>query len=583
MRNDMSDEALSHYLQGIEARLARIEQTLALCNEAAPQTLAEVQGAEPSDKVQNQPTTESRPVSSAFAALDHAPTSAAPVPKSAHARPPRQASNQPSNLDATRLLGWSGATALVLAALYLIRLGIDSGWLTPLRQLGLAAFGGGALIVGGLLLRRLDRQYASFLPAAGVVVLFATVYGAHLYYGLIDSEAAVFGIIAVSMLTLWLGALFESEIYALFAVLGTYTAPIFLPELRGDIGGLVIYFSVWSLAFSYFALKLQRRSVYLLAMYLALIVFSFLFEQHLRTQWQGALLFQTLQFAIFLGAAVLFSLRNNTPMSNGDAGFHFPALLLFYALQYDLLDRHLPELAPWIALGSAAALLAAYLFARERLGGNPAARSLVSAYIALVLVHSVYMNLLPDGFGPWVGLALILGLRLLFSARSDNEGMLASWPFMLAAGIILLINVARVLLNADMGEVPASGLLLVLYPALGYFSYFSLRRDADSARWAPALLILAHVSAMTAAAHLIDTQALVSVAWLAVASAALAAGFMLQDRRLGQSSLLLFLLAGLKIMLFDLADTTPLLRVGVLLVLGVTLYAGGWVYRKLPE
>ncbi len=541
----MSDNPLEQRLGAIEARLALIEQAL------APQPPP--------------------------------PTPAVAKPAPAREAWPRPAPAPRSSFDTTQILGWSGATALVLAAIYLIRLGIDSGWLTPVRQLAIAVFGAAALIGGGLLLCRHDRQYAAFLPAAGIVVLFATVYGAHLYYGLIGGQAAVFGVIAVALLALWLGSVFASELYALFAVAGSYTAPLFLPELRGGMGDLVIYFSAWSLAFSFYALKLQRRSVYLLAMYLALIVFSLLFERYLREAWQGALLFQTLQFVIFLAAAVTFSMRQGQPMSTTEAVFHFPALLLFYALQYDLLDRHLPELAPWIALGSAAALLAAYLFARKRLHDNPAARSLVSAYIALVLVHSVYMNLLPDGFGPWVGLAMIFGLRLLFTLRSDNESALASWPFLLAAGIILLINVARVLLNSDMGDVPASGLLLVLYPALGYFSYFSLRRDADSARWAPALLILAHVSAMTAAAHLIDTPALVSVAWLAVASAALAAGFMLQDRRLGQSSLLLFLLAGLKIMLFDLADTTPLLRVGVLLVLGVTLYTGGWVYRKLPE
>jgi len=560
----MSDDALEQRLAAIEARLARIELGL---DTQAPNALAkEVASVRVS-------------ASSAFAALDDAGTARRVVAKSGQAEVPHAA----SNLDATRLLGWSGATALVLAALYLIRLGIDSGWLTPLRQLGLAAFGGGALIVGGLLLRRLDRQYAAFLPAAGIVVLFATVYGAHLYYGLITGETAVFAVVGIALLALWLGALFESELYGLFAVLGSYTAPLFLPELRGDMGSLVIYFTVWSLAFSFYALMQQRRSVYVLAMYLALIVFSWLFELHLRGQWQGALLFQSLQFAIFLAAAALFALRSATPMSKSDAWLHFPALLLFYALQYDLLNRHLPELAPWIALITAAVLLGAYLLIRTRLGTSGlAARGLVSAYLALVLVHSVYLNLLPESLAPWVGLALILVVRALLTLRENEDTVLASWPFIWAALAIVLFNVVRVLFNWEMQSVPASPLVLLLYPALSYFAYLKLRDDALIRTWTPALLIFAHLSAMTAAVHLIDTPALVSVAWLAVASVALAGGFMLQDRRLGQSSLLLFLLAGLKIILFDLAGTEALLRVGVLLILGVSLYAGGWVYRKLP-
>ena len=569
MRNETNNDALAQRLAAIEARLMQIEQALKLPHGNVPESVA---AATVADSV-------SMPKSSAFAALGDVTAQRAPAPR---AEAKRSAQHEHS-FDATQLLGWSGATALVLAAIYLIRLGIDSGWLTPVRQLALAAFGGGALIVGGVLLRRLDRQYAAFLPAAGIVVLFASVYGAHLYYGLITGETAVFAVVGIALLALWLGALFESELYGLFAVLGSYTAPLFLPELRGDMGSLVIYFTVWSLAFSFYALMQQRRSVYVLAIYLALIVFSWLFELHLRGQWQGALLFQSLQFAIFLAAAALFALRSATPMSKSDAWLHFPALVLFYALQYDLLNRHLPELAPWIALITAAVLLGAYLLIRTRLGTSGlAARGLVSAYLALVLVHSVYLNLLPESLAPWVGLALILVVRALLTLREKEDALLASWPFMWAALAIVLFNVVRVLFNWEMQDVPASPLVLLLYPALSYFAYLKLRDDALIRTWAPALLIFAHLSAMTAATHLIDTPALVSVAWLAVASVALAGGFMLQDRRLGQSSLLLFLLAGLKIILFDLAGTEALLRVGVLLILGVSLYAGGWVYRKLP-
>ena len=34
-------------------------------------------------------------------------------------------------------------------------------------------------------------------------------------------------------------------------------------------------------------------------------------------------------------------------------------------------------------------------------------------------------------------------------------------------------------------------------------------------------------------------------------------------------------------MLFDLSSATPQVRIGLLVILGVTLYAGGWMYRKV--
>jgi uncharacterized membrane protein len=87
----------------------------------------------------------------------------------------------PRPVAVTQILGWSGAAALVLAAVYFIRLAVDAGWLTPARQVGVAALCGVGLIWIGFALRKADRRYASLLPAAGTVILFITVFGAHLF------------------------------------------------------------------------------------------------------------------------------------------------------------------------------------------------------------------------------------------------------------------------------------------------------------------------------------------------------------------------------------------------------------------
>ena len=66
-----------------------------------------------------------------------------------------------------------------------------------------------------------------------------------------------------------------------------------------------------------------------------------------------------------------------------------------------------------------------------------------------------------------------------------------------------------------------------------------------------------------------------------VALACLALAFQARDKLLGKSSLLIFAASAGKVLLFDLAEATPLVRIACLVVLGVTLYAGGWMYRKV--
>jgi uncharacterized membrane protein len=55
----------------------------------------------------------------------------------------------------------------------------------------------------------------------------------------------------------------------------------------------------------------------------------------------------------------------------------------------------------------------------------------------------------------------------------------------------------------------------------------------------------------------------------------------MDNKTLGQSSLLIFAGSGLKVLLFDLSNTPSLVRVLTLVVVGATLYAGGWIYQRI--
>jgi len=129
----MNVDQLDTKLAQVEARLSRIESKLALPKIAATP-----------------------------------PAKPAKMPQTAEAALISTASQPDQNASITNLLGWSGATALVLAAVYLVRLAIDAGWLTPERQVGIAVLAGLVLIGIGLALRHINRQYASLLPAGGI-------------------------------------------------------------------------------------------------------------------------------------------------------------------------------------------------------------------------------------------------------------------------------------------------------------------------------------------------------------------------------------------------------------------------------
>jgi uncharacterized membrane protein len=492
----------------------------------------------------------------------------------------RNAASGPSS--ATRVLGWTGATAMVLAAVYLIRLAIDSGLLTPGRQIALAVMGAFVLIGLGLSLRRASREYASLLPAGGIVILFASVYGAHIYYQLIPAQVAAIAVMLTCLGALWLGRLFESQLYALFAVVGSYSAPFLLPSLRNSITDLVVYYSAWSVLFCVYSVWIGQRRVYLLAAYMALLGFEAIWRLGAGGEWMAALVFQTIQLIVFAIGTVVYSIRRNNPMDMDTALAHLPALLIFYFLQYSLMQTHMPIMAPWVMLASAAVVILCYLAARLLMKTSHEAGSmLVGSYAALVLFHAGYVESIPAHMEPWLALMLFPLLGLYVVMRGNVTSVVL--PIRLAAGLIFVINFLRVLANVEMDGVPGDDVLTLLYALELYGGYYFVRRMPALKDFCGPLLYAGHISALAAAVQLSSGRFMVSLIWGVLALGCLAIALRYSDKILGKSSLLVFTAAAGKVLLYDLSGAMPLVRIASLLILGITLYAGGWLYRKVDE
>ncbi len=491
--------------------------------------------------------------------------------------PPGRPGDHPALV--TSILGWGGAIALVLAAAYLIRLAIDVGWLTPMRQVALAAIGGFLLIGAGFALRESSREYAGLLPAGGIAILFLSIYGAHVFYAFIGTAPAVAAVVFVCALSLWLCRAFASDLYALFAVAGSYSAPFLLIGLRGSMTDLVVYFSAWSVVFSVFAIWHARRLIYLLALYLALIGFDLLWRTRAPGEWIPALVFQTVQFVIFAVATAAFSIRHRAPLTSAVALWHLPAILLFYFLQYALLSRHLPAWAPWLAVASAVAVGALYAITRRVLRRPlPGGELLLWAYVALVLFHAGYIESVPKAWAPWVAFVMVPVVAVATLRRGGwKQG---AWPIWVAVAILFLANYLRIIFNQDLEGVTAGWLLAIAYALLLYGGYYFSRTRPALGSVEALLLYPGHVCTMAAAVHLIEEPIVESMAWGGVALACLGLSLWWRDRTLRKSSLLLFAATAVKVLLYDLRDAPPVARVVGLAVLGLTFYVGGLLYQR---
>ncbi len=475
-------------------------------------------------------------------------------------------------------LALAAVICFVLAAGFIIKLSIESGWLTPARQIGLAALLGFSLIGTGLTLMRQDREYASFLPGAGVIVLYLAAFAAHRYYNLITFEVALAAMSCISGLCIWLYTQMKDDLYAITAAAGAYVAPIVLGFNAGAEFTLW-YFLLCSVAFSAISTWVESRTLTFISAYLAILMTGLIGIELYADRLVATIL--ALHFAVFTVGTYLYSRQNRTPLTEEQGWCFLPVLLTFYALEYFFINRIDPGLAPWMSLGFAFFLLALWVLARRLFPESPGSRLLVLAFTTVVGFHSVYLELLPDDFRPWL-FALIMFVAAFLPSRAQT----AAWRIpLLGICAILIIEYVEVLFYLFADKENALPVAAAAFAGLWAVIIHKEGRLTGTENQGHTLLAAAHLIAVPALYRLAyDIGSLaVSASWLFYAVCVMLYAFRRRDEIMAKSALVVLAFAAGKALLYDAANAPTLVRILCLLLTGAVLYGCGMLMRKIAR
>jgi hypothetical protein len=159
--------------------------------------------------------------------------SAAPVPPEAGA-PVREGAKISSPIDwesfvGVKLFSWIAGVFLTIGAILFLRYSIDHGWLSEPVQMAIGIAAGASLLV--LCELRAARRYAvtaNALDAAGLAILFATLFAAHARWGILGPIATFVSLAAVAALAVFLAVRHDSTFIALLGLLGGFATPALL-------------------------------------------------------------------------------------------------------------------------------------------------------------------------------------------------------------------------------------------------------------------------------------------------------------------------------------------------------------------
>ncbi len=476
--------------------------------------------------------------------------------------------------------GLVGIAFLLLGAAFFVKLTIDSGWLTPEKQIFLAAFFGILCLALPHFLQKLGEDYGSLLSGAGVAVLHISWFAAYRVHNLIEPSSAILAATAVGVLAVLSNAHKANAIFVLMAVAGTYLSMPLLGLPLSDLKNLSSFLLIWNLSFSTLAFFLKRRDVLFVAAYFAVLLVGLLSLQgNILSSTDFAMSFlelHVLQFVIFAIGTLAFSLVHRLPLKGEQAWALCLLLLAYYGNLYYLLNILIPESAPWIGMGFSLLVLLLSQGAKAYLQRSLESSEAIATFVALTLAHSLYLNLIPLPAKPLFSLGLAL---VLFAIPATSTALSPSRLVVLGvAGYgALMTFVSGISLEYRLGY-------NFLFGAVALAAIFSRRLKDPSL--ASILLGFAHLEMLCALYRLslkveMSGSLFVSLTWGAYAILVLGWAWAKKDKAIGQSALLILVAVTLKATFYDLLQTGQLARVLSLLASGMLLYGCGWIFQRM--
>ena len=205
-----------------------------------------------------------RESTSVAAPLPGAEPVAAAVPRPVIAAPavPRPA------VDLEQWFGQKGLLAvgifgLIATAGYLLKYAFDRGWISPsVRVTGGVVAGAIIAIVGERVLARGLRTYGASLIGAGGGLAYLALWAAAGPYALVARPAGVVLLAATTALAGWRAVRHRVEALAIWALLGAYLAPLFLPQPTARPENLLGYFAILAFGSGYVAYRMGWRTTF---------------------------------------------------------------------------------------------------------------------------------------------------------------------------------------------------------------------------------------------------------------------------------------------------------------------------------
>jgi uncharacterized membrane protein len=327
------------------------------------------------------------------------------------------------------LFSWVAIIALVFGVGFFLKTAFESGWIVPLARILLGGAAGCTLLAVAERLRaRSYRAYAHVLTGGGVLILYLSIYAAHVFYELIGVSVAFALMSVMTATTVLLSVRHDARSIAVLALIGGFLTPALLStgvDQQIALFAYIAFLDAGVLAVAYF--KRWRVLDHLAFVATALVFAAWALSYYEPWKDYRTVFFLTLFFAMFAALALLHNVMRQRLASRLDISLALANAALYFLSVYAVLEaRHRDVLGAFaLLLTLLYALL--YALARSRRSEDrrlsPAYVAAAAAFLTAAIGIQFDRQWITIGWSAEALLLTWLGLR--FSERAARYASLA--------------------------------------------------------------------------------------------------------------------------------------------------------------
>jgi len=506
-----------------------------------------------------------------------------------------------------------GIIAVLTGSAYFLKLAFDNDWIGPAGRIAIGLLAGIGLVVWAqLFFRKGYKGFSYSLAAAGLGVMYLSLWAAFQLYHLLPSAVAFLAMVLVTATAASIALRNDAEILAAVALAGGFATPVLVSTGQDHEVTLFAYVALLDVfCVGLIALRPWRR----------LLIGSFLGTLALYSGWYGTYytnaafvitaFFTTLFFIIFAALPFVQQMRPPLDSSTGKSMLSIAVVnpAVFFIQLYSLTDgRPAHHWMPWIAV----VLAGFYIASANHLAGAPEGEEQVRAtrWLHLAIGLGFLTIAVPLKLeGHWITIGwLVESALLLYVAERARSRFLH-----ISAVIALSLGIFRMLVLDDYGTERLFfnmrfATYLVALAVLGLLIWYS-RRSSEPA---PTLILVASIAfnalaLLALSAEIRDfydrslrNRQLMSASappdfwrdleiardftysalYMLYGGALIAIGFIKRNAPLRWQALLLIAFTITKVFLYDSRNLNSGLRVVSFIVLGVLLLAVSFAYQR---